>query len=354
MEEMKILEELQGVLLGGAVGDALGLTREMLSAERMVKLYGKPPLHHQFIGHFGMLSDDTEHACMVAESLLKEDVDVRRFSSIFAWKLRWWLLFLPAGVGSATARSLLKLWIGFPPSKSGVFSAGNGPAMKAAILGAYFFQDEKRLKSFIEATTRITHTDPKAYEGALVIALAAAQAIQQGKNIDTELFFQKLEKNIEGEDLKNSLKKVQEFVKEGKELKDLLEALQFKNGISGYINQTVPGVIFCWLRYRDDFRKAIETIIMAGGDTDTTAAILGGVMGATLGVKAIPEEWLSHIIDYPRSISYIRKLAEFLAQKWLEKKSATIGPFWPASIPRNLFFFIVVLFHGFRRLFPPY
>ncbi|TVS08433.1 MAG: hypothetical protein EA424_28605 [Planctomycetaceae bacterium] len=44
-------------------------------------------------------------------------------------------LGLPAGVGMATARACLKLWLGFPPKRSGVDSAGNGPAMGKAVLG---------------------------------------------------------------------------------------------------------------------------------------------------------------------------------------------------------------------------
>ncbi len=83
-----------------------------------------------------MISDDTEHTCMVAQSLIESGDDIEAFAKQFASRLRWWILALPAGVGKATARSCIKLWLGIRPSKSGVYSAGNGPAMRAAILGA--------------------------------------------------------------------------------------------------------------------------------------------------------------------------------------------------------------------------
>jgi ADP-ribosyl-[dinitrogen reductase] hydrolase len=83
-----------------------------------------------------MMSDDTEHSCMVAESLIESGFDPERFEALFAKRLRWWLLGVPAGTGFATLRACLRLLCGIPSYRSGVFSAGNGPAMRAAILGA--------------------------------------------------------------------------------------------------------------------------------------------------------------------------------------------------------------------------
>jgi hypothetical protein len=70
--------------------------------------------------------------------------------------MRWWLVGLPAGIGSATLRATLKLWLGFSPSRSGVFSAGNGPAMRSPVLGTAI-DDIETLRKFVRASTRITH-----------------------------------------------------------------------------------------------------------------------------------------------------------------------------------------------------
>ncbi len=85
-----------------------------------------------------MVSDDTDHTVFVAQSLLAHPDSPERFAGRLAWCLRLWLLTLPAGVGFATLRSILRLWIGMSPSRSGVYSAGNGPAMRAAPIGAFF------------------------------------------------------------------------------------------------------------------------------------------------------------------------------------------------------------------------
>jgi ADP-ribosylglycohydrolase len=72
-----------------------------------------------------MVSDDTEHTLFVAQALLTHPEDVIAFQRCPAWKLRLWLLGMPAGIGLATLKAILRLWLGFPPSRSGVWSAGN-------------------------------------------------------------------------------------------------------------------------------------------------------------------------------------------------------------------------------------
>ena len=94
------------------------------------------------------------------------------------WSMRWWLLGLPPGIGLATLKSILKLWVGFGPSSSGVFSAGNGPAMRAAPIGAFFWDDPSKIDDYIRISTRMTHTDPKAEVGAKFVAYLAAWIIR--------------------------------------------------------------------------------------------------------------------------------------------------------------------------------
>ena len=125
------------------------------------------------------VSDDTEHTFFVAQALLAHPNDPVAFQRCLAWKLRFWLLGVPAGIGLATLRAILKLWLGFRPTRGGVFSAGNGPAMRSGIIGAYFFDDPIRRKEFVSAATRLTHTDPKAEVAALAVAESAASVLGQ-------------------------------------------------------------------------------------------------------------------------------------------------------------------------------
>src|SRR5579871_1653430 len=99
---------ITGALLGTAVGDALGLPYEALSRRRARRLFGTPDRHRFVLGR-GMVSDDTEHSCLVLQALCRSGGDVERFRTRLAWSLRVWLQCIPAGMGFATLRAILKL-----------------------------------------------------------------------------------------------------------------------------------------------------------------------------------------------------------------------------------------------------
>ena len=111
-----------GCLLGTAVGDAMGLPMEGLSRGRQQRVYPAIKGYHLLFGR-GMVSDDTEHACMVSQAIIASGGEEKAFAKELAWRMRRWLLALPAGVGFATLRATLKLWMGYPAHRSGVYSA---------------------------------------------------------------------------------------------------------------------------------------------------------------------------------------------------------------------------------------
>ena len=114
--------------------------------------------------------------------------------------------------------------------------------------------------------------------------------------------------------------------------------------------------IFCWLRHPADFRAALEEVVLLGGDADTTGTITGSLAGATVGANGIPQEWLAGLWEWPRSVNWIRRLAERLDRATAEvaEETGAMPLFWPGILPRNVFFLAVVLLHGLRRLLPPY
>jgi len=56
---------------------------------------------------------------MFAQSLIEARGDVDLFVRRFLSRLKWWTLAFPAGVGKATARSGIKLWLGAKPNNAG-------------------------------------------------------------------------------------------------------------------------------------------------------------------------------------------------------------------------------------------
>ena len=350
---------LRGVIVGTAVGDAIGLPREGLSRRRATKIFGDRPLTHKLLFGCGMISDDTEHTCMTAQALLASGGQPRAFARSLAWRIRWWFLAFPAGVGMATAKACLKLWLGFPPHRSGIWSAGNGPAMRAAVLGVYAWDDLGLLRELVGASTRLTHTDPAAEHGAIAVALAAAySAMTSERNcqVDPVCYLELVRQHLTGTEMLGLIESVVQRVQQSAAFESYLRDRGLSRGISGYINHTVPACLYCWLLHTRDYRAAIERIVIAGGDTDSTSAIVGGLVGITAGPNAIPNEWLGRTIEWPRSIAWMRQLAQRLAaDRFSAIKSPRPLPLaWPAVPVRNLLFLIVVLIHGLRRLLPPY
>jgi ADP-ribosyl-[dinitrogen reductase] hydrolase len=350
-------DRLAGILLGTAVGDALGLPAEGLSPRRRRRLMPGPWRHRLIFGH-GMVSDDTEHTLFVAQSLLRYPADTDAFQRRLAWHLRWWFAGLPAGIGMATARACVKLWLAFPPSRSGVFSAGNGPAMRSAIIGGYFHDKPELLRRFVRASTQLTHTDPKAATGAEAVARVAAWAVKHdpASPPSAEIIAPLLVELAPQDPVwRRWIEQMEADFAIKTSVADFACSLGLAKGVTGYIYHTVPVAVYAWLRHYGDFRATVEAALDCGGDTDTVGAIAGALAGATMGAAKIPEPWLQGIIDWPRSVRLLRTVADRLGDQL--RSGHPLGEVsypWPAVLPRNLLFLLVVLFHGFRRLAPPY
>ncbi len=283
-------DSIIGCLLGTAVGDSVGLRSEGLSKRRQRRLYPEITGPHLIFGR-GMVSDDTEHACMVAQAIIVSAADPDRFTEALARQLRLWLLRLPAGVGSATLRAIVKLWLGYPGDRSGVLSAGNGPVMRAPILGVCYGDDPRRLRALVRASTRITHTDPKAEYGVLAVALAAHLAGRSaGQGVGPEEYACALQEALpsEARELVELIGRAVESARAGHSTDAFAQGLGLGSRVSGYVYHTVPVVIHAWLRHQRDYRSAIMDVVRCGGDTDTTAAILGGIIGAGVRKTGIP------------------------------------------------------------------
>ena len=349
-------DPLQGVLVGTAVGDALGLPAEGLSKQRIARRWHGQWRHRLFFGR-GMISDDTEHTLFVAQALLRHPADVDGFRRTLAWKLRWWFLSLPAGIGFATLRAILKLWLGWPAHKSGVFSAGNGPAMRAGIIGAYFHDDAIKRKEFVAASTLLTHTDPKALVGSLAVATVAdwevAQSSGDKRPIDNLISDLAALDEADDRQWRDLLDRIGTSLTRGDAVSQLAAELGLEKGVSGYVYHTVPVAIYACLKHRGAFADALRAVLNLGGDTDTVGAILGAMAGASVGRSGIPQSWVSGIVGWPRTPALLEKVGSRLAQQRDEGNVlGAVRYFWPAIILRNVLFLVVVLLHGFRRLVP--
>lgn len=352
---------ITGCLLGTAVGDAMGLAVEGLGPRRQARMFADLSGYKLLPFGKGMCSDDTEHTCMLAQSLIRvaglgADDAARRFASSFGWRLRFWLLGLPAGIGFATLRAILKLWMGFPPARSGVYSAGNGPAMRVALIGACHGDDLARMRALARAATRVTHTDPKAEHGALAVALAARTAAGDAPIVPGD-YARELRALLgsEADELCALVDEVVRSVAANESAAEYVARRGGTHGVSGYILHTVPAALHVWLTHPQDYRRAITATVRLGGDSDTVAAIVGALVGTRVGKEGIPAEWLEDLWEWPRTARWMEQLARRLEFHRRERTNGRALPLnWILLALRNALFIPLVLAHGLRRLLPPY
>lgn len=340
---------IAGCLIGGAVGDALGLPFEGLSPARIGRIL-RPPVRHQFVWGRGMVSDDTDHAIFAAQALAVSRGDREAFRTALAWRLRWWLACFPAGVGWGTLRALIRLWCG--SRNPGVASAGNGPAMRSAILGVALAHDPDRRAALVNCSSQLTHTDPRAIAASRAVAEIAARITNgEWKEPPPIAELARMMHGISADpDWARCVDRIANLDRKGVAHAAFAAACATTRGISGYALHSVPFAILLWHSFSRNYARGIEAAIRAGGDTDTVAAIAGGLIGAGTGVEGIPPEWVAGLVDRPHGVRRMHRLAKVLAGG----EDRTAVRFSPWLFPRGIVFTALVLLHGFRRLLPPY
>lgn len=336
---------IEGCLLGCAMGDSIGLPFEGLAPKRIARRLKLPLEHHLVFGR-GMVSDDTDHTVFVAQALIEAGVDAEKFGRVLANRLKCWLLCFPAGCGLATLRSIVRLYCGVPSSRSGVVSAGNGAAMRSALIGVVHAENADVRTRFVEASSHITHRDPRAVFGAKAVAdLAAFLTLNQVRPSLAQLE-QILGDSGTGPDWDEAVQRTLAACELGN-LDLALTDRGRQKGVSGYVLETIPAAVAAWFIHFGDFRATIESVVQLGGDTDTVGSIAGSLAGISCGRAGIPETWLHGLVDRPHGVAYLSNLA-----RQLGTGSSTDAKFSWALLPRGVVFTAIVLFHGFLRLIP--
>ena len=281
---------MSNVLLGTAIGDALGVPFEtkLSNYKPLLDWDGKSFLgseHHKLTP--GQYSDDCQMSTMVAESLIAnngfnpDDLAARYVDWIVSGRAR--------GYGRTTLMAVNNLIAGKHWSESGISgSYGNGTAMRAAPFGVYFRNDLYSLINIVKIDSAITHASEDAEAGALAIAIASYYAA----NNDIEDLTDKIWDHLPTSKIKNIIGNLDVLIASDASPKQALGFL----GTKANVTETVPSALYCFLKF-NSYSDAIVAAIRAGSDTDTTAAIVGALFGALLGAKGIPSEWIDGVED---------------------------------------------------------
>lgn len=285
---------MSNVLLGTAVADALGVPfeKKLCNYEGLVEWDGKTYLgseHHKLLP--GQYSDDTQMSLMVAESL----IDNHGFNpdDLAARYMDWLVSGRARGYGKTTLLAVQNLQNGKHWSESGIAgSTGNGTAMRAAPFGVYFRNDLYSLVNICKIDSAITHACEEAEAGSIAIALAAAYAVNN--NLDNLL--EKIWEKLPTSKVKSTIYSLGSLIES--EYITPQQALRVL-GTKADVRETVPAALYCFMKF-NTYHEAVVAAIKAGGDTDTTAAIVGALFGAKSGMKGIDNNIVKGVEDYNR------------------------------------------------------
>lgn len=306
--------KVRGCLLGGAVGDALGAPFEGLWSETIPdqdELLAGYALYEGFPP--GQYTDDTQLTLATVESIVRcghiNLPDIAR--SIFQlWRTEG--VIGPGGACSQASRQYFQTQ-NWQTCGAPVGNAGNGTAMRTAILGLWFLHHPEPLASSVAQISQITHHDPRSIAGGVAIA-QAARLLSQPAEISPLEFCASIAETIEPIEAS--------FANHIRELPRLIRiedapALEFiawagmhfpefdRPIITPFVIPTVLASLWCVLKFGESWSAAVSAAIKLGGDVDTLGAIVGGLMGAKLGETAIPP----HLVQQVVQADHIRALA---------------------------------------------
>ena len=157
--------------------------------------------------------------------------------------------------------------------------------MRAAPLGLYLAERPELLET-VRLASSVTHGHPLGIDGGVVLALATAQALRDERDIG------ELIAACSTEEFRTRLGAVEACLARRPEPREL--AREFGRSIRA-LDSAVTALVAAWLHEDDTFEKLIAYCMAIGGDTDTIAAMAGGIYGARRGLEALPAAWLAKL-----------------------------------------------------------
>ncbi|MBC6459082.1 ADP-ribosylglycohydrolase family protein [Actinomadura sp. HBU206391] len=287
-------------LTGLSVGDAFGDQFFLLSNRGLSASVDLPAAPWEW-------SDDTEMACSVLDVLLRcGSIDQDALARAFATRLDIGRRY---GAGALELLERVRDGERWQTASVEAFggngSYGNGAAMRVAPLGAYFAGDPERAAAEAVASAEVTHAHPEGVAGAVAVAVAASLAAAGSASEpdsgpapgsgppDASSGF------VAGDLIEAAL----DLVPAGQVRRGLDRALGMRghsveraahdlgNGSRITAPDTVPFTLWVAARHGDDYEAAVRACVAVGGDVDTTAAIVGGIVAARVGAEGIPAAW---------------------------------------------------------------
>lgn len=278
----------ESILFGAALGDSLGYTVEFSTLSAIKSRFGECGIQEP--PNPTLYTDDTQMTLALAEGLLAGGLAMpldAQMDAIGAAFVRW--VHHPENnrsPGVTTLRGMSRYEQGIPWRESGIVeSKGCGSAMRVAAIGFCYQHDEARLCDVAQATSSITHRHPAGIAAAVGVAYAIKIALD---GVPVAEYIPRVMTFTAGmsDECDAALRRVGHVGAWTNE-EEALEHIG--RGWTG--DEALALALYCVLRYPDDYSACVRRAANTEGDSDSIACIAGGIMGARLGLDAIPAAW---------------------------------------------------------------
>lgn len=330
MAYKELQDKVKGSLVGGACGDALGYPVEFIySFEEIRTRYGEGGVQEYDVSYTwlskpkeagkALFSDDTQMTLYTAEALLKAE---KSGAAIIPTIREAYLIWfghqtdrqVKAGYKSALSEieelnqrrapgdtcisALLSIYRGKEPDN---YSKGCGGIMRVAPIGLFgathgwTLQETARIAG---NAAELTHLHPLSTYSAAVLAVIVQQCVLTG-HVDKDTFKTIIDKsldvisNLYGDsalDMEEFLNLTHTAVSLADSKMPDWEIIETEVGEGWVAEETLAIAIFSVLRHIDDFSACLVCAVNHGGDSDSTGAVAGNIIGAIVGYNAIPEK----------------------------------------------------------------
>ncbi len=319
-------DAFRGCLMAGAMGDALGYAVEFVKEENLFKRYGSKGIQAYCLERGeALVSDDTQMTLFTANGLIRYETDK------VLWKTegtpegylldayRDWY-YLQEGYSPKQLPKKRSTWLCEVPEMSAWRAPGNtclsalsvdcprsiaqpinnskgcGGVMRVAPVGL-FCSNVKVANQLAAEAAALTHGHALGYLSAAMLAHIVNRCVyggcEQGETLEDivresidelrQLFGDCQDTDVMCELIERAIA----LSREDEEDLDQIHALG-----EGWVGEEALAVaVYCALKYQDDFSEALRVSVNHSGDSDSTGAIVGNILGAWIGYEAIPAEW---------------------------------------------------------------
>ncbi|MBI5594798.1 MAG: ADP-ribosylglycohydrolase family protein [Elusimicrobia bacterium] len=295
MNGVDLRDRSRGMMLGLAIGDALGSPAEFLSLGQIKERYG-PNGVSDYVKDKAMFTDDTQMSIAVAEALLEAGrLPITGLMDAVTRKFVEWHdspdNFRAPGI--ATMQACRRMKEGTSWMLSGdKQSKGCGSVMRSAPVGFYYRDALPRLKDAAHVIGICTHKNPTADAACQGTAFAAALAIDGTPPAQWPGRIMAFTKGL-SEEFTATIHRVESAAAMADEEKAVSFIGRF---FHGWTADEVLGIaLYSVMRHPEDFSACVLRSINNSGDSDSIGCVAGALQGARLGVAAIPGKWVQGI-----------------------------------------------------------